>query len=314
MKRLVIASIALTASITASSQQEPLYNNYKMNYFLMNPAASGNMGHWAMRAQFRGEWVRFPGAPTTETFSMSGPVGAAQKIGLGITLFNDLIGPQGRYGLSGGYSYHLAIGENFLGLGLSTRFYRYKLDLNKVFTEVPNDPGVMGVDEGMSFDFGAGAYFYGGKFYAGLAAPVIAQAIGSDITQAVMHYNLMLGYKWHAVTTGSGLHVEPSAMFKGAAGALQQLDINLKLHVLEEQLFFGAGARLLGSAKDEPPASATYVSLMIGTWLLERYHFAYSYDFGIGDGTIQPYTWGSHEIMLGWDFDWKPKSRYAMAD
>jgi type IX secretion system PorP/SprF family membrane protein len=311
MKRLVIASVVLAATFTASAQQAPLYNNLKMNYFVINPAASGNMGHWAMRAQFRGEWVRFPGAPVSETFSLSGPIGASKKIGLGLALFNDNIGPEGRYGVSGGYSYHIAIGESDLGLGLATRFYRYKLNLDEVLTNVPNDPGVIGVDEGMSFDFGAGAYFSGSNFYIGLSAPVIAQAMGSEFAKAALHYYALVGYKWDAVDQGQTLAIEPSVLFKGAAGALQQLDANLKLHVLKEQLFFSGGVRLLGSGD---AASATYVSTMVGTKLLDRYHFAYSYDFGIGEGTIQPYTWGSHEVMLGWDFDWKPKSRYASAN
>jgi type IX secretion system PorP/SprF family membrane protein len=316
MKRLLIASVVLAGCFTASAQQMPIYNNVKLNYFMLNPAAAGNMGHWAMRAQFRGEWVRFPGAPVSESFSMSGLLGESKKVGLGFALFNDIIGPEGRYGILGGYSYHLPIGESTLGLGLGTRFYRYKLDLANVnvLNETDMTNGVLNVNEGFLFDFGAGAYFYGNKFYAGLSAPVIAQAVGSDVTKAVMHYLLFLGYKWAAINTGSQLHIEPSVLLKGSAGGLMQLDGNLKFHLLREQLFFGAGIRVLGSGKDAVPASATYVSASVGTKLLDRYHFAYSYDFGIGEGTIQPYTWGSHEVLLGWDFDWKTKSRYASAE
>lgn len=311
MKRLLIASVLLTGAMVASAQQEPLYSNYKLNYFALNPAAAGNMGHWAMRAQFRGEWVRFPGAPVTEMFSMSGPVGASKKVGLGFTLFNDVIGVENRYGISGGYSYHLPIGESTLGLGLGTRFFRYNLDLAEVITNQPNDPGVLNIDEGLTLDFGAGAYFYGSKFYAGLAAPVIAQAIGSQYTKSALHYSVMAGYKW-ILNTSFGL--EPSVFFKGAAGSPFQLDGNLRIHLLNEQLFFSGGIRVLGSGTEGDPKSASYVSVMIGSKLLDRYHFSYAYDFGIGEGTIQPYTWGSHEVMVGWDFDWKQKSRYASAE
>lgn len=315
---MAIVSVVLLATIAASSQQTPLVNNYKMNYFTINPAASGNMGHWAMRGQFRGEWVRFPGAPVTETFSMSGPVGASKKIGLGLVLFNDAIGPEGRYGITGGYSYHLPIGdENTLAIGIGTRLFRYKLDLNEIKLADPSDPGVVGagLNEGLSFDFGAGAYFTGSNFYAGVSAPVLAQAVGPDIAKSVLHYYAMLGYKWFAVQSGSGLHIEPSVLVKGASGSLQQLDANVKLHLVNEQLFVGGGVRALnGSASTGDPWTGMFVSTMIGAKLLDRYHFAYSYDFAVGDGSLQPYTWGSHEVMLGWDFDWKPKSRYASAN
>jgi type IX secretion system PorP/SprF family membrane protein len=315
MKRLVIASALLAATYSATAQQEPLNNNIKLHYFIQNPSAAGNMGHWALRAQFRGEWVRFPGAPVTENFSISGPVGASKKIGLGLALFNDAIGVEQRYGISGGYSYHIPVGESTLALGLGTRFFRYKINANEAVTNQPNDPGLLGINEGLTFDFGAGAYFYGSNFYAGVAAPVIAQAVGSDVTKSAMHYSVLIGYKWNAINSGSRLALEPSIFFKGAAGAPFQLDGNLKIHILQEQLFFSGGIRVLGSGTDAAvPASATYVSLQVGTKLLDRYHFTYSYDFGIGDGTIQPYTWGSHEVLVGWDFDWKPKSRYASAE
>ncbi len=290
MKRLSIIAIILLATANAWGQQEPLLTNYQLNYFTWNPAAAGSAGQWALRAHIRGEWVRFPGAPITQTVSLHGALG---RVGLGATLVNDLVGPEQRTGVQTGYAYLIPVGDNTLSIGLGLNFIRYQLRQSEVRTLVGNDPSVLALNGDMIIDMNFGIFYYGDKFYAGVSAPRLLQLTKNEISDAI-HYGVVAGYK---MRSNENFTFEPSMMIKGAAGAPLQYEIDAKAHLLNEQLYLGVGYR---------GGKGNFISALIGAKLLGKYHFAYSYDFTTGE--FQNYSWGSHEVMLGMDFDWKRKA------
>ncbi len=293
MKRISLIAIVLLATITAWGQQEPLLTNYQLNYFTWNPAAAGSAGQWALRTEIRGEWLGFPGAAQTQNITLHGAIG---RVGLGVTLINDLIGPEQRTGFQTGYAYMLPVGDNTLSLGLGLNAVKYSLKQNEVTTNTPLDPAVLALTGAWNIDMAFGAYFYGEKFYAGISAPRLLQLTKIGITDAI-HYSLMAGYKLHS---SDNFTFEPSVMLKGASGAPFQYEIDAKAHLLNEQLYFGVGYR---------GGKGNFISALVGAKVLNKYHLAYSYDFTTSE--FQSYNSGSHELMLGMDFNWKPKVEQA---
>lgn len=280
MKRLVLVCLVALTALSVSAQQEPLHANYKFNYFILNPAAAGMQGNWMLRASHRSDWIRIPGAPFTSTFSADGLLG--QRVGMGINLVSDVLGAQRRLGGQLAYSYHIPVGGYNLSLGLAGRMYSHEWDTDLINTLEPNDPAVFAGKEWVG-DLSFGAAFYSKKGYFGASAPQIMQLTDKDIIELKMHIYVIAGYKFKV---NNNLTIEPSALAKLTAGSPFQYDINAKFHLLNEQLYFGAGYR-----------ADNFLSFSTGFQSKDRYYFNYSYDMSLGD--FQNYTWGSHEVMIG---------------
>jgi hypothetical protein len=97
-------------SITAKAQQLPLYSQYIMNGYLLNPAIAGHDGYTSFNMTARQQWLGFPNAPQTQSFSAQTRVLKRSFILKGRSVSNKRFIPStnGRVGL-GGFIYHMLI-------------------------------------------------------------------------------------------------------------------------------------------------------------------------------------------------------------
>ena len=95
MKNKLIAFIVLSflGLLAINAQQEPQYTQYMYNTMVYNPAYAGSKGHFSIEALYRTQWVGLDGAPDTGTISFNTPVGVSEKVGLGVSIIHDRIGP-----------------------------------------------------------------------------------------------------------------------------------------------------------------------------------------------------------------------------
>ncbi|KKK63584.1 hypothetical protein LCGC14_2992820, partial [marine sediment metagenome] len=61
----IIIAVLCTISFTARSQQLPVYSQYMMNKFLINPAVAGSEGYTAFNLTTRKQWAGVKEAPLT---------------------------------------------------------------------------------------------------------------------------------------------------------------------------------------------------------------------------------------------------------
>ena len=101
----VLGSILLYTD--AFTQQDPHYTQYMLNTMSVNPAYVGSKGHTVLTALGRTQWVGFEGAPDTQTLSYDTSLGL-NRVGLGINLVNDKLGPSHELYLDGNVSYTIA--------------------------------------------------------------------------------------------------------------------------------------------------------------------------------------------------------------
>lgn len=290
MKQLLFACVFMLSALVVMGQQDPLHSNYRFNYFVLNPAAAGAGGQWAVQGSYLSSWTRFPGAPITYTLSASGALGQEGRSGIGINFVNDYIGPQRLYGAQFAYAYHLPVGASNLSFGLAARMSKYELDLNYVRTNQAPDPAVISKDENIA-DFSFGMMFYSRKGFIGVSLPQIAQVSGDEALALKMHLYLSGGYKFNINNT---VLLEPMALIKflSADETIMQYDINLRAHLINQQLLFGVGYR--------GGNNSNFLAVMGGFNVKDKYQFSYSYDFSLGD--FQQYSWGSHEVTVGVKF------------
>ncbi len=267
----------------------PLYSQYIMNGFLLNPAMAGTNDYIPIRLTARQQWTGIKGAPSTQAISGHGLL-KNNKMGLGGYLFSDRIGPVSTIGVQASYSYHLTINRDIkLSLGLSGYFTQHKLDEQDLVLIEESDARISGNSETAYVpDATFGVYMLSDDgYYAGISIANLFQykiKLGdSDLgnNKVVRHYYLSAGYKFDMA---DDFELEPSVLVKTAITSPTQLDFNIKAFYMKNY-WLGVSYR-----------SKNAIVGMLGV-KVDKYYIGYSFDYGFSN--IKYYNSGSHEIMIG---------------
>jgi type IX secretion system PorP/SprF family membrane protein len=94
MKTKLFSLFAFTA-VVGFAQQDAQFTQYMYNTININPAYAGSRGALSIFALHRTQWVGLDGAPVTNAVSINTPLN--NKLGLGVSIINDRIGPRTRF-------------------------------------------------------------------------------------------------------------------------------------------------------------------------------------------------------------------------
>lgn len=267
------------------AQQQPQYTQYMYNTTVINPAYSGTNGRLEASLLHRSQWGGIEGAPTTQSLAINGKVG--ERVGLGLNAMNDKVGPSNEVAVNGVFSYHLITGQNTrLSLGINVGFDVINIDWSKgryydnqdvVFNENINEVRPL---------FGAGAFYYGEKWYVGVSAPNLLQNNSYDPQEEVMfqrmiHYYFTGGYVFDL---SHQLKFKPAILATVVRGAPISFDISANFLIIEK-FTLGAAYRINDA-----------FSALFGIQLGRNFFVGYAYDHSVTD--IRKYNDGSHEIIL----------------
>src|ERR1035437_8806270 len=124
--------LLLFAATSAFAQQLPQYSQYMFNDFVMNPAIAGRSNYWEANSNNRYQWVGITDAPRTYILSLQGPL-KNKKMGLGGTIFTDIVGPTRRTGANLAYAYHVKLSTTYkLSFGVNAGVLQYSVDGSKI--------------------------------------------------------------------------------------------------------------------------------------------------------------------------------------
>lgn len=295
MTRLVLFNLSfLIYNSFCFAQQLPQYTQYMLNDFVLNPAIAGRSDYWEAKSNNRYQWVGIPDAPRTYILSMQGPL-KNLHMGLGGTVYTDIVGPTRQTGISLSYAYHIKLGAKCkLSFGVSGGMVQYAVDGSQITTHDAGDPLMTQNYQSVIVpSIGGGVYFYSKKLSISLGFPQIYQSnlkffadqISNHSTLATHFYGLV-SYKFNL---GSDFVLEPAVLVKYVSPAPVQIDGGLKL-TYNKTIWIGANYR---SDYSTPDAVSALLGYMFKNWLM----FAYSYDYSITP--IRKYNSGTHEVMLG---------------
>ena len=300
----------------AFSQQVPMYSQYMMNGFLVNPSFAGRDGYTSINLTIREQWVGMSGSPSTYAASFQTRIlkdsyiskstavkkdivkpTKGGKVGLGGYIFNDNNGIMRRTGFQGTYAYHIAMGQtngipNNLAFGLAFTGYQYFVNTEGLIFE-PNDPLINTFDRSVFVtDFNFGASFTTAKYYAGFAMTNLLRGnlMFGDTSNVDRHE---LGHFF--ITGGVKFPInpdwtfEPSGFIKASDLFFKyiQMDITGRMY-FKEDYWLGLSYRT-GDA----------VIMMFGV-KYDRFYLSYAYDYTLTD--IRPQTFGTHELSLAVKF------------
>jgi len=287
MKNKILIVMLLLAGFFASAQQDAQYTQYMYNTISVNPAYAGSRDVLSVVGLYRSQWVGLDGAPETQTLSIHAPVG--NKVGLGLSIVNDEIGPSNETYIDVDFSYTLNVGATAkLALGIKAGANLLSVDYNKL----TGDDDVIfqdNIDNRFMPNVGIGAYWYDDKYYLGLSSPDLLETEHYDddevaesyLAKERLHAYLMGGYVFDL---DYNLKFKPAFLVKAVDGAPLQVDISANF-LFNEKFTIGAAYRWSAA-----------VSGIAGFQISDQLMIGYAYDQETTE--LRRYNSGSHEIVL----------------
>jgi len=257
----------------------------------VNPAYAGSTGTIEAALLYRSQWIGIDGAPETQSFSIHSPL-RNEKIGLGLSVVNDKIGPSDELYLDGNFSYSVPLGyEKRLAFGLKAGMRMLNIDWSKG-RYYDNDDVLLNqnINNQMKLAVGAGIYYYTDKWYVGLSVPsFIRNDYYDDVQESIdydrLHYFLMGGYVFDL---NPNLKFKPAFLVKAVSGAPLTADISANF-MIQEKFVIGGAYRTDDS-----------VSILAGFQISPSFYLGYAFDYTVSQ--LNKYNDGSHEIILRYQF------------
>jgi len=293
MKRLIIIIVLLILGFEYSNaQQLPQFTQYMYNTIAINPAYAGSRGALSIVGLNRNQWAGFDGGPQTQTLSIHSPL-RNEKVGLGLSMINDKTGYENLTYIYGDFSYTIQGNDKFkISFGLKAGVTTYKL-ASELYNSAVNgsDQYFNNRLDRLNPNFGAGILFHSERWYLGLSIPKL---LTNDLNNSeyaaleVVHYYGIGGYVFDL---NKNIKLKPSFMLKYTKGAALSTDLSANL-LFDEKFWLGGSYRINGKQRA--------VGALVDFQVSEQFRIGYTYE--IPTGEIRPYTTGSHEILLMYEF------------
>lgn len=278
--------IFITSGVTYG-QQQAMFTQYMFNGLAINPAYTGSQDGVNITSLARRQWVGMEGAPSTETFSIHGPI-RNKKIALGLQLFHDEIGVTDQYGVYGTYAYRIKMNKGTLAAGLQAGFNSYRANFSSVITKTADDPHFSYEDvQAFLPNFGAGLFYNTQRFYAGFSLPLLlTNTLPGSAANTARQYRHWFATAGYVLDLGPQLKLKPNILVKAVQGAPLEIDLNANL-LIKDLIWIGASYR-----------SFDALCFLLEIQATRQIKFGYAYDL-----TLTPLKQGhsgSHEIMLNY--------------
>ncbi|PVX47888.1 type IX secretion system PorP/SprF family membrane protein [Flavobacterium sp. 103] len=289
MKTKLFSIVMMFTAIASYAQQDAQYTQYMYNTINVNPAYAGSRGALSFFALHRTQWVGLDGAPITNTLSVNTPFNNS-KLGLGVSIVNDEIGPSTTNSISADISYTIPVSESYkLSFGVKGTANLFSIDVNKLNPSDQTDPQFQNFDNEFSPNIGAGIYLHSHKAYLGFSIPNFIETDAYNdndvaIYKEKINYYLIGGYVFDL---NQSIKFKPTFMTKLVEGSPLQVDLSGNF-MFNEKFVVGLAYRWSAS-----------VSAMAGFQISDAFYVGYSYDFETTE--LDNYNSGSHEIFLRYE-------------
>jgi type IX secretion system PorP/SprF family membrane protein len=287
------------------TQQVPLYSQYMMNGFLLNPAVAGSEGYTAVNITAREQWLGLKNAPKTHAISAQTRIlknsfinkglgvrlhqkqgSRTGKVGLGAYVFNDKNGPIDRTGIQLTYAYHIRMKRSQLSFGVSGVAYQFSVNESKIRFEEEDQFWQNAQKSIFIPDANVGIYYSDPKIYVGFSASQLFQSALRLGEKGYAEYKMK---RYYYLTGGYDINVNdyftivPSVLIKTSGSFAWQADFNTKF-IFNEEYWGGLSYRTGGAL------------IFMGGVKVDKFFFGYAFDYTLS--SIMKNSFGSHEFMV----------------
>jgi type IX secretion system PorP/SprF family membrane protein len=290
MKKLILFYSVLLYCGTAQAQQEAMFTHYMYNTLWLNPAYAGTRDALTATLLHRSQWVGFEGAPLDQTFTLHSPI-YKDKLGAGLSILNDRIGPTRSTYIAADLAYQLKVGKRGkLGFGIKGLVNMYNNQVSNLKLESAQ-PDLAFAQNNRSVlpNVGAGLYYHRERFYVGLSTPkLLENKLDAGLTASSKeqrHYYFIMG---GVINMTKNIKFKPTCFLKATAAAPLEGDFTANF-LFNDKLTAGLMYRT-GDA----------VGVLLGYAISDALSVGYSFDWSMANTTGR-YNAGSHEVMLRYD-------------
>lgn len=270
------------------AQKEPQYTQYMYNIGSFNPAYVGTVESPEIIGLYRAQWMDIEGAPTTIRAGANIPFNN-EKMGLGINIVNDVLGPSKQTYFDVAYSYEIQLSdETKLSFGLNAGGSSLNVDFSEGTFEQGSDPSLLGGNYSSFYPIvGAGLFMYHEEdWYLGASVPnFLTDELYNDevatIVEDYMQLNVIGGYVFQL---SDRTKFKPAFLINYLQGSPVNINLSANFQFIDA-LTIGTSYRFDNA-----------VSGLAGFQISNAMFIGYSYDYntnGLGE-----YSGGSHEAIL----------------
>ena len=293
IKKPILLVLFIGCLNTLFAQQDAQYTQYMYNTLSVNPAYAGSRDMLSAVLLYRSQWVGVDGAPKTQTLSGHTPLN--EKVGVGINIVNDQIGPAKETYFDANFSYSLEVFDDAkLNFGLKAGGHLLDVDYSRlnIYDETDANFQPNNVDKKISPQVGLGVMLYSENFYVGLSAPNILEtkhfdesnSASESVAKERIGYYLISGYVFEL---SSDIKFKPAVLTKLVTGTPLQVDISANFLIYDK---FTLGAAYRWSSA---------VSGLVGFQLTDSLMVGVAYDADTTE--FSEYSGGSFEAFLRFD-------------
>lgn len=283
----IFTIITMLSVFGVVAQQDPQYTQYMYNTLSVNSAYAGSLGHLTITGIYRTQWVGLEGSPNTQSFTLDTPI--AKKVGLGLSVVSEEIGPSEEQYIDANFSYTIQSGQTHkLSFGIKGGGRVINIDWTKGSHRDPDVEFRENITNKFLPVVGAGLYWHGERDYIGIAVPNFMTRerynyddIADDLVNERMHVYLIGGIVFDL---SAHTKFKPAALVKYVAGAPLIADFSANF-MFNNAFTLGASYRTGDS-----------VSAMASLQITPQFLVGYAYDYTTTE--LQTYNSGTHEIML----------------
>lgn len=309
------------------AQQDAMFTKYAFNTLSYNPAYAGSKGFLSMGVLHRTQWWGVQGAPHSQNLWVHTPL-KGNKVGLGFSLANDMIGPTNAISASLDYSYIIPLGKGHtLSVGLKGGITNWRADWRKLNYETLNDEAYADTTPNYWLpNFGGGLYYSNqGKYFIGIGVPSILEndlrkkSSEADVTTEYWAKQ----YRHYYFSAGGAIPLDknrdfvfrPMALVKTVGlfskfknednpyrnvGAPTEFDIDISVFFYKT-VWLGASFRSSIEKFAGNKSSFDSADLWLQYHFRNGLHIGAAYDYSLTN--LQQPAQGSFEVMLGYDFN-----------
>jgi type IX secretion system PorP/SprF family membrane protein len=312
MRNLTLILLFSCVSLAFSfAQQTPVYSQYVLNEFIINPAVAGNDGMTSINITGRKQWLGWEYAPETYSVSISSRIlksirpmvgrnrpgagnikkGSSGRVGLGAAVMKDKNGAINKTTVHFTYAYHIPLFSSQLSFGMNVHLSQFGIDPGLADLVDPGDPlsGFIGTstyspDAAVGIDYSTTKWHAGFSVFNLFEAPLKfgEQSVNYRQLRQVRHYYFLGTYR-DKFNYSSKWEYEPAIVSRITEKLQRSTDFSIRF-IYNTEYWFGFSYR----------TSHEFILLM--GLKLNKLYFGYSFDYGFNE--ISRLTYGSHEVVI----------------
>ncbi len=276
-------------------QQDPQFSQILFNPMSINPGYAGSLNMIGFGAINKLQWAGFgEGAPVSTAVSINAPIAPfGFKSGVGLSIVNDKLGFNNDLGINFAYSarFKFKAVEGTLGVGVSGGIVNSSINPEWRAINVIGDPSIpQEKQSNINMDLGLGLYYNTDYMFFGVSTTHLNESKiykSKESAHYTRQYYITGGY---AVNLNPAWQLEPSVLI---TTDLTTSRYSINSIIKYNKKFWGGVSYRMGEA----------ITGMIGLELFNGIKFGYAYDYSLGK--MSSYSNGSHEFMLGYNFQLK---------